>query len=70
MKDQMLANISNVKCYIDNVVIHFDTKKEDIGHVEKILSLLRYKGLRARLKKRHIMEPGVGLHGNYINKDL
>ena len=69
MMDQMLVNVSNVKCYIDDVVIHSPTKEDHIGHLEKVLSLLRNKGLRLRLKKCHFMQPRVELLGHYVDKD-
>ena len=69
MMDQMLVNVSNVKCYIDDVVIHSATKEEHVGHLEKVLKLLRDKGLRLRLKKCHFMQPRVELLGHYVDKD-
>lgn len=40
MMDNILANISNLKCYIDDVVIYFATEEAHMVHLEMVLKLL------------------------------
>ena len=56
MMDNILANVSNVKCYIDDVVIHSATEEEHMVHLETVMKLLRKHGFRMRLKKCHFMQ--------------
>lgn len=69
MMDTILANVSNVKCYIDDVVIHSATEEEHIGHLENVMKLLKKHGLQMILKKCHFMQPSVELLGHYMDQD-
>ncbi len=68
MIDNLLANVSNVKCYADNVIVHSVTMEEHIKHLEKVMSLLRKHGLRARLINCFFMHPRVQLLGHIIDR--
>ena len=39
MMDKMLANVENVKCYIDDVVIHSKTEEEHLQHLERVFGI-------------------------------
>ncbi len=41
MMDNFVANGSNVKCYVNDVIIHSETVEERIKHMKKVMSLLR-----------------------------
>ena len=62
-------NVSNVKCYVDDVVIHSATAESHVKHLENVFALLIKHGLRIRLKKCSIMQPRVELLGHSIDKD-
>ena len=42
--DKILANMDNVKCYIDDVVIHSRTREEHITRLRTVFELLRKNG--------------------------
>ena len=45
MMDRILANVENVKYYVDDIVIYSVTKEKDIGLLGTVLKLLRKHGL-------------------------
>ncbi len=47
--ENLLANVSNVKCYVDDVIVHSAPMEVHVKHFEKVMSLLRKHGLRVRL---------------------
>ena len=49
MMDSILANVHNIKFYVDDVVIHSATKEKHIIHLETIIKLLKKHGPRMRL---------------------
>ena len=51
MMDNILVNVSNVKCYFDDVVIDSATAESHDKHLENVFVLLLKHGLRIRLKK-------------------
>ncbi len=55
MMDNVLANAINVKCYVEDVLVHSASMEEHIKHLENIMSLLRTHGLRVRLSKCFFM---------------
>ncbi len=67
MMDNLLVNLSKVKCYVDDVVVHSATMEEHVKHLEKVMSLLRKHGLRVRLSKCFFMQPRVQLLGHIID---
>ena len=69
MMDNILVNESNVKCYVDDVVIHSDTAESHVKHLENVFALLLKHGLRIRLKKCSFMQPRVELLGHCIDKE-
>lgn len=69
MMDNILANVSNVKFYIDDVVIQSATEEEHILNLETVMKLLKKHGLRMRLKKCHFMQPRVELLWGYVDKN-
>ena len=69
MMDEILANVENVRCYIDDVVIHSKTKEEHMTHLETVFDLLRKNGLRLRLKKCFFMQPRVELLGHFVDAE-
>ena len=69
MMDTILVNVSNVKCYIDDVVIHSATMEEHMVHLETVMELLKKHGLKLRLKKCSFMQPRVELLGHFVDKD-
>ncbi len=44
MMDIILANTENVKCYVDDIVVHSATEEEQIAHLDKVMPLLRKHG--------------------------
>ncbi len=66
MMDSLLANASNAKCYMEDVIDHWATMEKYIQHLEKVMSLLRKHGLRVRLSKCFFMQPKVQLHCHFI----
>ncbi len=66
--DNILANTENVKCYVEDVVVHLATEEELIAHLDKVMSLLRKHGLRLRLKKCFFMQPRVELLGHIVSE--
>ena len=69
MMDNILANVSNVKCYVDDVVIHSETEEGHVEHLENVFALLLKHGLRIRLKKCSFMQPRVELLGHCIDRE-
>lgn len=65
MMDTILANVSNVKCYIDDVVAHSKTKEEHVEHIKMVMK----NGLKLKLRKCFFMQPNVELLGHYVNKN-
>ncbi len=68
MMDNLLANVSNAKCYVDALVVHSAPMEENVEHLEKVMSLLRKRGFRVRLSKCFIMPSRVQLLGHGIDK--
>ncbi len=66
--DNLVANVSNVKCYVDDVIVHSATMEDHVEHLEKAMSLLRKRGLRVRLRKCFFMQPRVQLLGQIIDR--
>lgn len=48
---RVLANLSNVSCYFDNIVIYSKTWADHMKHIESVFSRLREYGLTAGPKK-------------------
>ena len=65
----ILVNVNNVKCYVDDVIIHSATEESHIKHLENVFALLLKNGLRIRLKKCLFMQPRVKLLGHCIDKE-
>ncbi len=68
MMNYLLANVSNVKCYVDDVVVHSATMEKHLEHLEKVISLLRKHGLWVRLSNFFFMQSRVQQLGNVIDK--
>ncbi len=68
MMDNLLANVSTMKCYVDDVVIHSATMKEHVQRLEKVMLLLRKHGLRVCFSKCFFMQPRVNLLDHVIDK--
>ena len=64
MMDNMLVNVSNAKCYVDDVVIHSATAESHFKHLENLFALLLKHGLRVRMKECSFMQPCVELFGH------
>ena len=60
--------MTNVKCYVDDVVIHSKTAESDIKHLENVFALSTKHGPRIRLKKSSFMQLRVDLLGLCIDK--
>ena len=69
MMDNILMNVSNVKCYVDDVVIHSATAESHVKHLENLFALLLNHGLGIQLKKCSFMQPCVELLGHRIDKE-
>ena len=63
-----MANVSNVKCFVDDLIVHSATMEEQIQHLEKVMPLLRKHGFRVRLSKCFFMQPKVHLLGHFIDR--
>ena len=63
------ANVSNVKCYIDDLFIYSVTEEEHMVHFDTRLKLLKKNVLRLRLKKCFSMQICVELLSHYIDRD-
>ena len=48
MMDNVLVNISNTKCYVDDVVFHSATAKSHVKHLENVFALLLKQRIRIR----------------------
>ncbi len=68
MMGNVLANASNLKCYVDDVVVHSASIEKHIKHLENIMSLLRNHKLRVQLRKYFFMQLRVELLGHVMNK--
>ena len=66
--NNLLANVSNVQCYVDDLVVHSATMEEHVKHLEKVMSLLRNRGQRVRLSRCFFMQPRVQLLGHIIER--
>ena len=62
-------NLNNVKCYVDDVVIHSATAESHIKYLENVFALLLMHGLRIRLKRCSFMQSRVELLGYCIDKE-
>ena len=69
MINSIVANGSNVKCWIENVVTHSATEEEQVVHLAILTKLLKKHGLRMRFKKCHFMQPTVELFGHYGDEE-
>ena len=69
MMGNILVNISNVKYYVDDVIIHSATAESHIKHLENVFVLLLKHELRIRLKKCWFMQTRVELLGHCIDKE-
>ena len=65
----ILVNVSNVKCYIDDEATHSKAEKSNINHLENVVVLLLKHRLRIRLKKCSFMQLHVELLGNCMHKE-
>ena len=70
MIDDILANVSNVNCYVDGVVIYSATAESHIKHLENVFALLLEHELCILLKKCSFMQPRVELLGHCIDKKV
>ena len=68
MMDNILVNVSNVKCYVDDIVIHSATAESQVKHLENLFVLLLKHGPCIRLKKCLLMQPRMELLGHCIDK--
>ena len=68
MMDSLMANVCNVKCYVDDVVVHSASVEEHVQHLEKVMSLLRKHRLHVRLRNCFFMRPRVQLLGHVIDE--
>ena len=66
--EDILLNIRNFNCNVDDVVIHSATAESYIKHLEKAFALLLKHGLRTRLKKCSFMQPHMEMLGICIGK--
>ena len=57
MMDNILVNVTNVKCYVDDVFGHSETEERHIKRLENVFALLLEHGFRIRLKKCCFMQP-------------
>ena len=69
MTDNILVNVSNVKCYADDIVIHSETAESHIKHLKNVFALLLKHGLCIHLKKCSFMQTRVEQKGNCIDKE-
>ena len=56
MMYSILTNVSNVECYIADVIIHSATEEEHIVHLEVFMKLLEKHDFQMGLKKCHFMQ--------------
>ena len=61
MVDHILVSASNVKCYVDDVVINSETGESHTNHLENVFALLFKHGFCIRLEKCSFMQPRVEL---------
>ena len=60
MMENILLNVTNIKCYVDDFAIHSATEESHIKHLENFLTLLLKHGLRIRFKKCSFMQKKRG----------
>ena len=70
MMDNIILNVSNVNCYVDDVVIHADTAESHIKHLENVFAFYFKHGLHIQLKKCSFMQPRVELLVHCIDKEV
>ena len=68
LMDNIIVNITNVKCYIDDAVIHSAKKECRSIHLEIVLELLHKYRLRTKLKKCSFMQSRNELLGITLMK--
>ena len=61
MVDNILVNVSNFNCYVNDIVINSVTEESHIKHLENVFALLFKHGFCIRLEKCSLMQPLVEL---------
>ncbi len=69
MMDRIILNVTNVRCYVDDVVIFSKNTEEHASHLENAFAILKNNGLRLRIKKCSFMQPSVKLLGHIVDKN-
>ena len=69
MMEITLVNETNVKCYVDDIVIHLATGESHVKNLENVFGLLFKHGLRIRSKRCSFMQTCVELLGNCIDNE-
>lgn len=67
--DQILKGIKNVKCFIDDLVIHGTTRTECYENVKKVLDRLREYNVRVNLEKCQFFCDEIKFLGHLVGKD-
>ena len=57
MMDNILENVTNIKCYVNDVFGHSEAEERHIKRLENVFALLLEHGFRIRLKKCCFMQP-------------
>ena len=68
--ENTLVNVSNIKGYVDDAIIHSVTPEIHVKNLENVSALLLKHGLWIRLKKCSIMQPRMELLGHCCNKEV
>ena len=69
MMDNILMNVTDVKCYANDVFIYSGTEEIHIKHLENVFPLLLKHGIRIRIMRCSFIQPHVELLVYCINEE-
>ncbi len=67
--DQILQDIPNTQCLLDDIIITGKTESEHLDTLRRVLERLEQYGLRAKLNKCEFFQDEIIFCGHKINKD-
>ena len=67
MMDRIPLNVTDVRCYVDDVVIFSTSAEEHASHLENVFAVLNNNGLRLRIKKCSFVQPSVELFEHIVD---
>ena len=67
--NSILGNLNYVKVYLDDILIHFETEKDHLIHIETVLKILKSNGLSINTNKSKFFKKSVKYLGSIVSAE-